>query len=249
MVSRAKLRKQLREQNQQYALDTKLNLDLHHVTPLTRNQEIAFHAFNKKHLFLHGFAGTGKSFIVAYLALREIFSYNSPFKKLVIVRSTVQTREQGHMPGNDKEKNKYFEIPYTPIMSDLFGRGDAYQLLKQKGIVEFMTTTFIRGITINDAIVLVDECQNMTAHELHSIITRIGTNCKIVFAGDIRQTDLNKRKEVSGLSDFMKIIQRMNCFEFIEFLEEDIVRSPFVKSYIVTKSKLEDDGTIEAAIL
>jgi phosphate starvation-inducible PhoH-like protein len=111
-----------------------------------------------------------------------------------------------------------------------------------------MTTTFIRGITINNAIVLVDECQNMTAHELHSIITRIGTNCKIVFAGDVKQTDLNRRKEVSGLADFMKIIRRMNCFEFIEFQEEDIVRSAFVKSYIITKNKLEEDGIIEGVI-
>lgn len=248
MVSRAKQRKQLREQKKQYALDNKLNFDLQHISPLTSNQELAFASFNKKHLFLHGLAGTGKSFIASYLALREIFSYNSPFKKLVIVRSNVQTREVGHMPGDLKGKNQYYEIPYMPIMAELLGRGDAYTLLKQKGIVEFMTTTFIRGITINNAIVLVDECQNMTAHELHSIITRIGHNCKIVFAGDIKQTDLNKRKEVSGLADFIKIIRRMNCFEFIEFQEEDIVRSAFVKSYIITKNKLEEDGIIEGVI-
>lgn len=246
-MSRAK-RKKNRE-TQQYALESKLNLELKEIQPITKNQELAFNAFRNKHMFLHGLAGTGKSFIAVYLALREIFSQYTPYKKLVIVRSLVQTREMGHMPGNDKEKMKYYESPYIPITSEILNRGDAYPLLKQKGIIEFMSTSFIRGITLNDAIVLVEECQNMTAGELNSIITRIGQNCKIIFAGDIKQTDLNKRKEVSGLSDFIKIIRKMNCFEFIEFKESDIVRSELVKSYIVTKNKLEDTGEIRVNIV
>ena len=251
MSNRAKKRKtQTRDQNQKhYALDNKLNLEAKHFNPLTQNQEVVFKQFSRKHLFLHGMAGTGKSFIAIYLALKEIFSSQSPFKKLIIVRSLVQTRDMGHLPGSDKDKMKVYEAPYIPICAEIFGRGDAYTLLKQKGIIEFISTSFIRGITVNDSIVLVDECQNLTAHEMHSVMTRIGNYCKIVFAGDIRQTDLNKRKELSGISDFIKIIKCMNCFEFVEFQEEDIVRSALVKNYIITKNRLEDDGIIQVNVV
>jgi phosphate starvation-inducible protein PhoH len=246
MSKRANKKKQ---RNQQNALETKFNFELKHFTPLTLNQETVFKSFPKKHLFLHGLAGTGKSFIAIYLSLKEIFLNQSPYKKLVIVRSLVQTRDMGHLPGSDRDKMKVYEMPYMPICSELFGRGDAYCVLKQKGLIEFMSTSFIRGITINDAIVLVDECQNLTAHEMHSIMTRIGHNCKIIFAGDLKQTDLNKRKELSGVSDFIKIVQCMNCFQFIEFKEEDIVRSALVKNYIITKNRLEENGMIQVAIV
>lgn len=248
-MSKRANKKNNREQQNHYALDNKLNLNIKSFSPLTHNQEIVFKNFIRKHLFLHGSAGTGKSFIAIYLALREIFSSQSPFKKLIIVRSLVQTREMGHLPGSDKDKMKVYEAPYHPICAELFNRGDAYTLLKQKGIIEFMSTSFIRGITLNDSIVLVDECQNLNANEMHSIMTRVGNHCKIVFAGDIRQTDLNKRKELSGISDFITIISRMNCFEFVEFDEDDIVRSALVKNYIITKNKLEDEGLIQVSIV
>jgi len=234
--------------NQHYPLDAKLNLELKQINPLTKNQERAFNSFYKKHQFLHGWAGTGKSFIGIYLALREIFSSHSPYKKLTIVRSLVQTREMGHLPGKANEKGSPFESPYSAICSELFSRGDAYTVLKQKGIVEFMSTSFVRGITLNDTIVLVDECQNLTNHELNSVMTRMGKNCKIIFAGDLRQVDLNRRKEYSGLSDFIKIIKEMNRFEFIEFTDEDIVRSEDVKNYIITRTRLEDAGKIETCL-
>ena len=248
MSPRAKRLKKTSDQN--YALSQKLNLELKEFSPLTKNQELVFKTFNRKHQFLHGLAGTGKSFIAIYLALKEIFSPTSPYKRLIIVRSLVQTRDMGHLPGSDKEKMKLYEAPYSPICGEIFGRGDAYSLLKQKGIIEFMSTSFIRGITLSDAIVLVDECQNLTAHEMHSVITRVGHNAKIIFAGDIKQTDLcNRKKEFSGVLDFIKIIKQMNCFEFVEFQEDDMVRSHFVKSYIITKNRLEESKEIEYAIL
>lgn len=248
-MSKRANKKRNSDNQKHYALENKFNLDLKHINPLTANQERVFRSFSKKHQFLHGLAGTGKSFIAINLALREIFSATSPYKKLIIVRSLVQTRDMGHLPGNTADKMKAYESPYMPICAELFGRGDAYAVLKQKGVIEFMSTSFVRGITLNDAIVLVDECQNMSAHELNSIITRVGTNCKIVFAGDLKQTDLDRRKEMSGLADFIKIIQSMNCFEFTEFQEEDIVRSALVKSYIIAKNRLEDNGTIRVAIV
>lgn len=208
------------------------------IRPLTLNQKRAFDAFyDGKHLFMHGTAGTGKSFVGLGLALSEDI-------KVVIVRSAVQTREIGFMPGGPKDKNKEFEAPYVGICEEIYGQKNAYEMLKSRGKIEFISTSFIRGITLSNCIVVVDECQSMTAHEANSIITRVGDNCQIIFCGDIRQNDLNPRKEQSGLNDFMKIIRRMPSFEFIEFMPEDIVRSKFVREYILIRNDLEDSNDI-----
>jgi len=145
----------------------------------------------------------------------------------------------GFLPGNNKEKTKVYEAPYLAIFSELFGRGDAYEYLKQKGIVDFISTSFIRGTTLNDCIIVVDEIANMTLHELDSVITRVGKNCKIIFCGDFRQSDFTKEHEKNGLIDFMRIINKMKSFEFIDFTEQDIVRSAMVKEYIIAKDKLK----------
>lgn len=217
------------------------------VTPLTPNQRRAFVQFEKdKNLLLHGYAGTGKSFVAMYLALREVETPNSPFEKVVIFRSTVQTRDMGHLPGSHKDKAKVFEAPYYDICAKLYGRGDAYDILKNKKLIEFHSTSFIRGITLDDCIIIVDESQNCTAMELHSLITRVGNNCRILFCGDIRQTDLNKAREQSGLKDFYRVIAEMECFDLIEFQIGDIVRGPLVKQYIIARTKLEDANEIRS---
>lgn len=212
---------------------------LKHIEPLTENQKISFEAYqNGKNLMLHGIAGTGKSFISLYLGLNQIMTDNSQYKRVVIVRSVVPTRDMGFLPGNSKEKAKVYEAPYYAICTELFGRGDSYDYLKNKGMVDFISTSFIRGITLNDSIVIVDEIANLTGHELDSIITRIGKNCKIIFCGDFRQSDFTRDQEKNGLMDFMRVIKRMKSFEFIDFQKEDIVRSSMVKNYIIEKDKL-----------
>lgn len=183
-------------------------------------------------------AGTGKSFISLYLSLKEVIKTDSVYKKVVIVRSVVPTRDMGFLPGNNKEKAKVYEAPYYAICTELFGRGDAYEVLKSRGIVDFISTSFIRGITLNDSIIVVDEIANLTLHELDSIITRVGKNCKIIFSGDFSQSDFTREQDRNGLKDFMKIIDRMKSFEFIEFDENDIVRSSMVKEYIISKHRL-----------
>jgi hypothetical protein len=145
----------------------------------------------------------------------------------------------GFLPGNNKEKAKVYEAPYQAIFSELFERGDAYEYLKNKNLVDFISTSFIRGITINDAIIVVDEIANMTLHELDSVITRVGKNCKILFCGDFRQSDFTKEHEKNGLTDFMRIIERMKSFAFVDFTEHDIVRSSMVKEYIIMKDRLK----------
>lgn len=212
-------------------------LVLQTIEPLTQNQTLAFQS--EKNLVLHGIAGTGKTYVACYLAYRAMTERE--FTNLVIIRSAVPTRDIGFLPGTDKEKSAVYEEPYKDVAANLFQRGDAYSILKQKFIVEFMTTSFIRGITIDNSVIIVDECQNMTFHELDSIITRVGLNCKIIFCGDFRQDDFKGKREQSGMVEFMKILQKTGNFDMIDFQIEDIVRSDFVKDYIIAKHELGYD--------
>lgn len=214
-------------QRQQYAGDFRLE----HIEPLNHKQRFVLNS--KRHLVLSGLAGTGKTFLASYLGYKSIFN-TGEFNKLVYIRSAVPTRNLGFLPGTDKEKVEVYEAPYIDIATELFGRGDSYEILKRKSIVHFMSTSFIRGTTLKDAFIIVDECQNMTYHELDSIITRIGDNCKIMFCGDIKQADLYK----NGFQDFYTVLKNMDEFDFIDFTHEDIVRSQFVKSYIITKDEV-----------
>lgn len=217
----------------------KLNFQLKAIEPLTKHQKESFEAYEAgKNLMLHGIAGTGKSFISLYLSLNQILTDNTQYKKVIIVRSVVPTRDMGFLPGNSKEKAKVYEAPYYAICTELFGRGDSYEYLKQRDLIEFISTSFIRGITLNNCIIIVDEIANMTLHELDSVITRVGKNCKIIFSGDFRQSDFTKDHERNGLPQFMRIVERMKSFVFIDFDENDIVRSSMVKDYIILKDRL-----------
>ena len=209
--------------------------------PMTENQRVAFESWGEGYnLMLHGIAGTGKTFLGLHFAISEVMKQNSPHEKVFIVRSTVPTRDQGFMPGNQKQKEAVYEEPYYDIATKLFNRGDAYQILKQKQIVNFASTSYLRGCTFEDCIIVVDEVQNMSAGELHTVMTRVGENSRIIFCGDVKQDDLTseRKKEMSGLRDFMRIINNMREFDFIEFQIGDIVRSKLVKSYIINRDKL-----------
>lgn len=238
MTQRRLTKKQKRQvQRQQSSINS--GLEIKRIDPLTDNQELAF-SFNRsnKNLMLHGIAGTGKTFLAMYFALKEILEGDTNKKKLVIVRSVVPTRDMGFLPGTAKEKAAVYEAPYIAICTELFGRGDAYELLSRKGIIEFISTSFIRGITLSDSVVIVDEAENLNGHELDSIITRLGYNTRILFSGDFRQTDLTNNREKKGFSDFINILKHMDLFAFIDFKKEDIVRSELVKSYIIAKDEL-----------
>jgi phosphate starvation-inducible PhoH-like protein len=215
------------------------------IKPITPAQEKVFEAYaQQKNLFLYGAAGTGKSFVAMYLALREILQENSQYEKLYIVRSLVPTREIGFLPGDHEDKSNLYQIPYKNMVKYMFEMPDdssfdmLYQNLKGQDTISFWSTSFIRGTTIDNAIVIVDECQNLNFHELDSIITRLGVNSKIIFAGDIAQTDLIKTYEKNGILDFQKIIDNMEEFASVEFGVQDIVRSGLVKSYLMSKINL-----------
>jgi phosphate starvation-inducible protein PhoH len=207
------------------------------VSPLTDKQGDVFDAWHSdKNLLLHGSAGTGKTYVGLYLALNEVMCGN--YKKVVIVRSAVPTRDVGFLPGSVEEKLKVYEQPYSAITKTLFKRGDAYDLLKSKFMLEFIPTSFIRGTTLDDCVVLVDEINNLTFHELDSVITRLGKNTKMIMCGDMSQSDLTHSADRDGLQRFMAIIQQMNMFESVEFGMDDIVRSGLVKQYIITKDRV-----------
>jgi phosphate starvation-inducible protein PhoH len=191
-------------------------------------------------MLLHGVAGTGKSFIALYKALEEVLDRNNPYQRVVLVRSAVPSREIGHLPGDEKEKTEVYQLPYVNICSDLFNRADAYQRLNEQGVIKFMITSFVRGITLDDSVIIVDEAQNMTDMELNSIITRVGERSKIIFCGDFRQTDLYKKTDMSGLKKFMVIADMMPSFRTIEFDVKDIVRSDIVKEYIIARLNYEE---------
>jgi phosphate starvation-inducible PhoH-like protein len=224
------------QQHENYA--EKNHFELRHIQPLTANQERVWDAYEAgSNLMLHGYAGTGKTFLSSYLALREVLHYET-YKKVVIIRSVVPSRDMGFLPGTEKQKAEVYEQPYQEICDDLFGRGDGWKILKLKGLVEFTTTSFLRGMTFNDSIIIVDECNNMTFQEIDTVMTRIGNNSKIIFCGDYRQSDLHKPHEKTGIKELMGITRRMPSFDHVEFGIEDIVRSGVVKEYIIQKTEM-----------
>jgi phosphate starvation-inducible PhoH-like protein len=222
----------------------KLRLDdMKTFQPLTENQNKFFQAYKQGDYFiaLHGVAGTGKTFSALYKAIEEVLDKSNTFEKIVVVRSAVQSREIGHLPGTIDEKMDIYQQPYRQICETLFGRKDAWDRLEEQGHIEFISTSFIRGMSFDNAIIIVDEMQNMTFEEIDTVMTRVGNQSKIIWCGDYRQTDLNKKKnDVSGLLKFFDIAYHMDAFTRIEFTPDDIVRSSLVKDYILAKLKFED---------
>lgn len=218
---------------------SKNHLQIKSISPLTENQQLVFDYFaDNQNILLHGVAGTGKSFLSLYLSIKQIIDGKSPYEKVVVVRSVVPTRDMGFLPGSNKDKSKVYEAPYSAICTELFGRGDAYTMLSSKGHLEFISTSFVRGTTFNDSIIIADEIQNMDLGELDSVITRIGKNCKILMCGDFRQSDFRRDSERNGIIKFMSIIKQMKSFQFVDFNSNDIVRSQLVREYIITKDRM-----------
>ena len=212
---------------------------------ITDNQKIVFDTWKKgKNQFLFGSAGTGKTFVSLYLALRDVLDLKTPYEKVVLVRSLIPTRDIGFLPGDEEDKASLYQVPYMNMVQFMFEQPNEqqfntlYDRLKGQGTLFFLSTSFLRGLTFDNSIIIVDECQNLNFHELDTIITRIGQDSKIIFCGDFDQTDLVRQNERNGLHDFLRILSEMEEFNCLEFTIGDIVRSGFVRNYIINKMKL-----------
>jgi phosphate starvation-inducible protein PhoH len=243
-MSKKKNRKQVRQEKFGCgeSSNQKSHFQLRHVAPLTPNQEITFRAYHSnQNIVCHGYAGTGKTYISLYLALNEVLSGKSVYEKIVIIRSVVPSRDMGFLPGSMAEKARVYEEPYKEICDDLFGRGDGYDVLKLKGLIQFTTTSFLRGVTFKNAIVIIDEAQNLNFGELYTTLTRMGDTSRLILCGDFRQTDLRKHEANNSLVHMMNVLKKMSNVCFVEFCENDIVRSDFVKEFIIKSTEYQDD--------
>jgi len=218
---------------------------LNQIKPVTDSQKVVFDTWKKgQNQFLFGCAGTGKTFVSLYLALSEVLRNETPFDKVVMVRSLIPTREIGFLPGDEEDKAALYQVPYSNMMQFMFEQPNEqafetlYNRIKAQGSFYFLSTSFLRGLTFDNSIIIVDECQNLNFHELDTIMTRVGQNTRIVFAGDIQQTDLTKTNDRNGILDFVNIMQQMKEVDCIEFDLGDIVRSGMLKSYLIEKIKL-----------
>ena len=229
---------------------SKKNKEINHsnlvtIKSITDNQKLVFDSWKEgKNQFLFGAAGTGKTFISLYLALQSVMNLKKPYDKVVLVRSLIPTREIGFLPGDEEDKAALYQVPYQNMVQFIFEMpneqqfNSLYDRLKGQGTLYFLSTSFLRGLTFDNAVIIVDECQNMNFHELDTIITRVGQDSRIIFCGDFDQTDLVKQNERNGLHDFLRILEEMEEFHCCEFTIGDIVRSGFVRSYLINKIKL-----------
>ena len=218
----------------------KQHISIKNIQPITENQKKVFDYFDEgQHLVLSGSAGTGKTFVAMFLALRELIKTSNPcYNKIIIIRSAVPSRDIGFVPGTLEEKSKIYQDPYKQIVNELSGRGDSWYFLLHKEIIEFQTTSFLRGLTFSDCIIIFDEFQASTFHEASTVLTRIGENCRFILCGDINQNDLSIKKEKTGFDDIMNILNRIDSVSVVNFNHNDIVRSGFCKEFIIQKEKL-----------
>ena len=219
--------------------------DLVKIEPVTDNQKVVFESYKKgQNQFLYGCAGTGKTFVTLYLAMQEVLRNDTPYDRVVMVRSLIPTREIGFLPGDEEDKAALYQVPYSNMVQFMFKQPNEqafsmlYDRLKTQGSFYFLSTSFLRGLTFDNSIIIVDECQNLNFHELDTIVTRVGQDSKIMFCGDFMQTDLSKVNERNGLHDFLRILEEMEEFNCLEFNIGDIVRSGFVRNYLIQKTKL-----------
>ena len=218
---------------------------LNEIKPVTDSQKVVFDSWKQGlNQFLFGCAGTGKTFVSLYLALSEVLKNDTPYDKVVMVRSLIPTREIGFLPGDEEDKAALYQVPYSNMMQFMFEQPNEqafeslYNRIKAQGSFYFLSTSFLRGLTFDNTIIIVDECQNLNFHELDTIITRVGQDSKIFFCGDFSQSDLTKTHERNGLMDFLQILKEMEEFNCVEFNIGDIVRSGFVRNYLIQKTKL-----------
>ncbi len=210
--------------------------DLEDIRPESANQQKLFDHRDTPIKTATGVAGTGKTLVSLYLAFLDVLDKNTNYRQVKIIRSAVPTRDLGFLPGSEQEKVEVYEQPYRDLCDVLFKyQSKNYDNLKEVGYLSFATTSHLRGLTFDESIIVVDEFSSMTFQELDTIITRVGVDSKIIFCGDVSQTDLINRRDRPGYYEFMKVLNRMSNHVNIDFTSEDIVRGDLVAEYLTAK--------------
>lgn len=215
--------------------------DLKNIKPKSEAQRELFESYLgfDNHVIANGFPGTGKTYLSFWLALSSVLSPEQAQDHIIVVRSAVPARDIGFLPGTQEEKMAPFEAAYKDIVADLIGKASSYEDMVEAGKIKFMPTSFLRGLTWDNAIVIIDEIQNLTWQEIHTVMTRVGKNTRVLVCGDVSQNDLaNKRNEETGITSFLRVAERMKSFDIVQFQKEDVVRSGFVKDWIIAKEDL-----------
>lgn len=212
------------------------------VVPLTDRQQDAFKCWFQRDdscLAMIGSAGVGKTFLAMYLGINDVLNPTTRQKQLIIVRSCVPTRQTGFLPGTQEEKEEIYQLPYVDVFATLFKRKSTYKDMVDAGLVKFVSTSYVRGMTFDNAIVVVDEVQSMTRHEVDSIATRLGDNSRLLMIGDGYQNDLHAKRgtEISGFDYFVSMAAHIDLFDTVQFTHDDIVRSHFVKQWLIEAEK------------
>ena len=208
------------------------------ITARTENQQLLVKAFENNDLvFATGPAGSGKTFVAIALAVKAL--KNKEVRKIILSRPAVEAGEKlGFLPGEMKDKLDPYLQPLYDALQDMIPAAKLKEYM-ENNVIQIAPLAFMRGRTLNDAVIILDEAQNTTTHQIKMFLTRLGMNAKMIVTGDVTQIDLPP-STTSGLIQAMQILKGVNGIGKIEFTKKDIVRHKLVQRIVEAYDKFDD---------
>ncbi|NBU82906.1 MAG: PhoH family protein [Flavobacteriaceae bacterium] len=200
---------------------------------LSENQKKYYELLTNNQITIcSGPAGVGKSYIAMKAALDLLSDPSTPYEKIIIVRPAVEAEEKlGSLPGNVEEKLDPYIFPSYYLMNKIIGK-EAREKLKHIDVIEVFALAYMRGMNIDNSILIFEEAQNSTPNQMKLLLTRIGFNSKFFISGDLEQTDRYKDKKHSGLWDAIEKFKDLNDVGVFEFDNQDVVRNPLISKIL-----------------